>query len=103
MSELESSEQKEELEGSLSKEQVEKATKWINEKLVDSLTCPTCKKTSKWTVEDVRIDLSSASIQAKWTIPAFCLICTNCGHILLHGAIRAGLIKPGVEDDTTRS
>lgn len=82
---------KSELEGSLSEENWKRARDWMTEKLDGSLTCPVCKETSKWLLEDIRVDLSADILARKWIVPAFCLICTNCGHILLQGAQRAGL------------
>lgn len=74
--------------GKMSPEEHEKAVNWLNEKGKRPGRCEGCGKKAIYLKRDLAQLLIPGWNQA---YPLLVLMCTNCGLIRLHGAIRAGI------------
>lgn len=70
-----------------------KATEWLEEKWKGSKNCPICLNNS-WSITEpieMRIFAGGAFFAGGNLYPAFQVICTTCGHVILFNSIVAGI------------
>lgn len=79
----------------------ERALKWLAEKSPNGTICAVCGE-NDWTVGNVaELPLTrwdDVAAPAAKVYPVFPVFCTNCAHMLLFSAIRAGVIEPDQEE-----
>jgi len=86
--------------GSLSKEQEDKAIKWLKTKMVASnLSCEVCH-TKSWTVlNDIVAPMifDKGAMKTGAITPQFMIMCQNCGNTKYFNAIVSGVIESNLE------
>lgn len=76
--------------GFLAREEFEAAAEFLNTEITSPASCTVCK-TGTLLLNGMVANLTNSPRTQGY--PLLVLICDTCGHVRLHGAIKAGIVK----------